>query len=683
MMLRSGDVVGGEEPDMMQEPRAAGTNPVHPETSNGGENPDKPMSITSTMSKADSIRQRNLEAELAAEELLFAREKALILKRLEIQKLKILEEENSDQLSQCLSNHENDIPISIASEKTRTQEWVTKSEDNKKETEANELVQSMINAFRSLSNQQTQEDSNLMGKFVSQHASGRELPTFSGDPEEWPGFFSVFGQSTAMCGYTPDENMLRLQRCLKGRAKESVKSLLHLPNQIDNVMKTLLTSFGRPAAIVKSMIARAKLLPSPKEDKSESIIDFSNAVKNLVATMETLGCLGHMWNPQLVEDFLLKLPTSLRMQWGHAAATIGQTEPNLKDFSLWLEDLAVAASYLPMQSIPKDPVREKYELKIRNFQPTPRHAVLTTGHERVRVCKYCEKEGHSIHTCDSFTSQDTETKRTWVRENNLCFACLKSGHMKKDCRKKRPCGIQSCQTFHHKLLHDNRSEDKTGHVFWQSSLTAPLLGGKTRDVVALLASKAPPVLLRLLPITVMGPKGKVATCALFDEGSTVTLMDWQLAKEISASGKRNPLQLRWTNNSCQTEKDSMSVNVSLQGNSEGCEVYPVQNVRTVKNLSLPVHSIDVQHLQEKWTHLKTVPISSMTNAKPKMLIGQDNCQLIIPREVIEGPPNAPVLSRSLLGWSVHGTIGCQKHRIDEEFILHAWDSGNVPQSPHP
>jgi len=63
----------------------------------------------------------------------------------------------------------------------------------------------------------------------------------------------------------------------------------------------------------------------------------------------------------------------------------------------------------------------------------------------------------------------------------------------------------------------------------------------------------------------------------------------------------------------------------------------------------------------------------MTNVQSKILIGQDNYQLIIPRELIEGPPYAPVLSRSLLGWSVHENTGAQKYRVDSEINFHAWE----------
>ena len=86
-----------------------------------------------------------------------------------------------------------------------------------------------------------------------------------------------------------------------------------------------------------------------------------------------------------------------------------------------------------------------------------------------------------------------------------------------------------------------------------------------------------------------------------------------------------------------------------------------------------MHTVDIKSLKENWTHLNAVDVFSMMNVQLKILIGKDNCQLIIPREVIEGPPNAPVLSRSLLGWSVHLNVGALKNRMDDNIMLHTWE----------
>ena len=47
--------------------------------------------------------------------------------------------------------------------------------------------------------------------------------------------------------------------------------------------------------------------------------------------------------------------------------------------------------------------------------------------------------------------------------------------------------------------------------------------------------------------------------------------------------------------------------------------------------------------------------------------------------MIDDPPNSPVLSKSLLGWSFHGNLGGLKHRIDSHVIFHVseYSDGNL------
>ena len=54
----------------------------------------------------------------------------------------------------------------------------------------------------------------------------KDLPTFSGNAEEWPIFSTMLRTTTEQCGFSNVENMLRLQKALKGRARDLVLPLL-------------------------------------------------------------------------------------------------------------------------------------------------------------------------------------------------------------------------------------------------------------------------------------------------------------------------------------------------------------------------------------------------------------------------------------------------------------------------
>ncbi|KAH8360924.1 hypothetical protein KR084_005014 [Drosophila pseudotakahashii] len=167
-------------------------------------------------------------------------------------------------------------------------------------------------------------------QIAARQAIPKELPSFSGDPEEWPMFISTFEHSTSAAGFSNVENMLRLQKCLKGRAREMVKDKLLLPSLVPEVMSTLKMFFGRPEHILERMIDKVRKLPPPKE-KLESIIEYALAVRNICATIEACSLEAHLNNPMLVKELVDKLPSNHKLNW--AMHSRDESVPPIKAFS--------------------------------------------------------------------------------------------------------------------------------------------------------------------------------------------------------------------------------------------------------------------------------------------------------------------------------------------------------------
>ncbi|XP_055632393.1 uncharacterized protein LOC129772888 [Toxorhynchites rutilus septentrionalis] len=144
---------------------------------------------------------------------------------------------------------------------------------------------------------------------------GKELPHFSGNPEDWPIFICSFEQTTAACVYTDAENLIRLQRCLKGHALESVRSRLLLPSSVPQVISTLRTLYGRPELLIRSLIEKVHRAPAPRHDRLETVVEFGLTVQNLVDHLKAANQVLHLANPVLVQELVEKLPGSLKMEW--------------------------------------------------------------------------------------------------------------------------------------------------------------------------------------------------------------------------------------------------------------------------------------------------------------------------------------------------------------------------------
>lgn len=180
--------------------------------------------------------------------------------------------------------------------------------------------------------------------FLARQSINKELPYFAGDPMDWPLFLSNFVESTITCNFSNSENMCRLQKCLKGSAKEAVQCLLIHPDNVVKVMDTLQFRFGRPEQIICELIEKARDIKPPREDKLETLMLFATSVQNLSEILKVFKNTPHLINPQLIQELVGKLPSSLQLRWGEKLLCNPDKFATVEDFSDWLIQIAKASS---------------------------------------------------------------------------------------------------------------------------------------------------------------------------------------------------------------------------------------------------------------------------------------------------------------------------------------------------
>ena len=450
--------------------------------------------------------------------------------------------------------------------------------------------------------------------------------------------------------------MGRLRKCLKGRALAAVQSMLSVPANFSEVLVILEDTFGHPNRVIGCMIEKVKSLEQVSRGDLSTLVDFSNALANLVNSVEQLHCPEHLANPQLREDLVRKLPPDLRLQWGEHALT-RTDDVNLKTFSEWIRQRARAANYvLPTIATPSN--------RGGSSKPTSsgtcfRETTLAT-HSSTQKCIYCSKE-HSVMQCSKLRDMSVDERVEWAAIQRRCFSCLGLRHMAYQCRKAQKCGVSGCWRRHHPLLHqDSRSSaNEAGeaheHVETVAHAATSHLQHATR------------VFLRIVPVVLEGPAGELSTYALLDDASTTTLVDGAIAAKLGIAGTPDPLTLSWTDASTQTDSSSQRIRLKLKGKNVTGPFFNV-NARTVKSLRLPTQSVS-ESLLSKCPHLREVDVPVFRDAKPTILIGQDNCHLIVARSVREGPSNMPVASQTKLGWTLHGNNALYHNRADDFTLL--------------
>lgn len=478
----------------------------------------------------------------------------------------------------------------------------------------------------------------------ARQAVNKELPPFSGNPEEWPLFLASYENSTRICGYSDEENMLRLQRSLRGKALEAVRCRLLHPANLQGVLATLKTLFGRPEIIVHSLVNRIREMPSPKAEKLQTLIDFGIAVQNVCATITASGLDEYMCNVALLQELTERLPPSVKLNWAYHRQ--GLNRVTLAEFGDWLGKLVEAASIVTIPSISASKL-ERRGRKEDNYinvhsesseAPAKIRPIATTTS---KGCVVCLNECSGPEKCKRFNDMDVAARWTVVKDQRLCRKCLRK-HFGA-CEVKIPCGKNGCSFMHHKLLHDDKRYSKPAAPAPEKANEAP-----TTQSCNTHSKAATKVLFRYVPVTIYGRGKQIKTFAFLDDGSSATLIEQGLLKELGLKGTPYPLCLDWTGGQRREENESVS------GISEGNEVFELPEVHTVRDLSLPKQSLSVPQMATKYSYLEGLPLTSYDSVSPRILIGMNNCRLGHAIRSVEGGENEPVASKTRMGWIVYG-----------------------------
>lgn len=240
--------------------------------------------------------------------------------------------------------------------------------------------------------------------------------------------------------------------------------------------------------------------------------------------------------------------------------------------------------------------------------------VQNRGEER-RPCPICGKTDHRVRNCERFQQLGLEGRLKAVDRCNLCEVCL-FDHGQWRCRSRIRCNVGNCRDRHHPLLH------RSGHGPAQEQRQRQFRASECNTHERPQRS----VLFRIIPVTLFNGNRKCETFAFLDEGSSLTLIESSLARQLGATGVSEPLELRWTSSVKRNENSSKRVDFEISGKGQP-QRYILKNAHTVGELNLPSQSLTINELSERFPHLRNLSVSSYTEAVPRILLGLENLSL--------------------------------------------------------
>ena len=512
-----------------------------------------------------------------------------------------------------------------------------------------------------------------------------EPGVFTGDVLKYPAWRSSFKTLIESRGIPKDEAIHYLKRYVGGDVKEVVEGYFYIASDQAYIeaMARLESRFGDPFQVANAFRDKLEKWPKVTNNDSTGLRRLADFLEQCQMAMTTVDGLRILDDEREMRKVLVKLPDWLIARWGRRARDYREEYGRHPPFG-------TLTSFLQREAdIACDPVTSLQALKMNHSKDSHRKedvkdtkkmygktrlsfktetkespkskSKAKEGKEKnlkdvkrdPKPCLFCQ-EAHLLNECSVFGKKDQKEKEQFIVDHKLCFACLKPGHMSRDCRFRAFCKV--CSKRHPTALHRNPEEKDTtkespketsegGSATAHANRTATHMAKSTMIVPVWLGHKD-------------HPKKEVLVYALLDTQSDTTFVTESVLEELQVAGERTALQL-----STMTVKnariESMKVK-GLQVRGLDSEVQ-ISLPDTFTRDTIPVNRdhIPTPAMAEKWDHLQEImdhlpPLHE--DADICILIGYDCPKALAPREVISSVDEEPFAIKTDLGWSIVGIV---------------------------
>ena len=475
---------------------------------------------------------------------------------------------------------------------------------------------------------------------LTRRKQGTELPPFNGDPLDWLTFIRRYLETSGeMCGFTPTEDMTRIRNSLSGHALSLVEPYMHNPDNLDSVINALQQNFGQRYMMLDAIALRIKKLPNLAEDLS-NIGRFAGEVDQvrIVSNMDTQQPVPS----HCVAELESKLPDRHADRWLDKRGIHVQPEINaLADFLMELHTRQIA---LRRATVVKTKVRQvlhihdEVEIPSTDISPVVERQKLARGQGEPKPCVFRCTATHMWRMCPKFKELSVRARWAQVRKFRRCFACLER-HPKGECATDAVCNIEGCRRNHHPLLHP--------------------AGTRVEEVVHYTEERLKTTFFRLLPVEILVNGVERQIMCMMDSGSSVTLMQKDLAADLGLHGAETSMALSWADGDIREVVSTQRVTFTLR-NPTSRQMFQV-SANTYRDLRLSPSKVTRRLLIEEG--LAHLPISTDTETVPLLLIGQDNSVLMRTLRSWEGDSKTLFAAETPLGTTLEGETRQQTETV--------------------
>ena len=499
-----------------------------------------------------------------------------------------------------------------------------------------------------------------------------EPTIFSGEPILYPDWKSSFHALIHRKNLPSSDKMYYLKRYVSGSAKEAINGLFLQSSSeaYERAWNILDERFGHPFIVTNAY--RDKLRKWPKIGMKDHqglrrFADFLTSVETAMQVIEKLNVLNaYMENQKL----LTKLPDWLVSRWNREATRKMKEEKKYPDFKTFTTFISAEADLLcnPISSCyavkeverTTDSTRQepnpKYDGKksVHNTKTTEESSKEPNSTSKLQPqCSFCKRTDHLLNACVKFKAETRDNKLNFVKENKLCFGCLRKGHMSSDCKKRLICA--TCNKNHPTCLHEERHpkklEEKKRREEQEPTNVRKTTSCTSQGASTTSTSMIVPVWLSSLS----KPDKEALVYAILDTQSDATFVLKETCEELNAETQPTKLRLSTITSQDSLVESQRVSSLQVRGYNSDVKI-PIPVAFTSTCIPADEEHIPTKEIAKNWEHLRSIEneMHDLFDCNVGLLIGYDCSQALTPREVLAGGNDEPYGIKTDLGWSIVG-----------------------------
>ena len=285
---------------------------------------------------------------------------------------------------------------------------------------------------------------------------------FLGDPMEYQDWKVAFNDAFNLSKSTAGQKWLKLRQFVNGRAYKSIQGYYRQKTEESYLAAwaKLDDRYGKEEKVAEAYLNKIKNWPKIKLGDAEALEDFIDLLESVEGLDTDINLNTKAANKKLIVKILYQIGE----KWADQSTSLERDNgrfPPLKTFIKFLShhcDIAHNSLSKALHESGSHLNTKLHDIStkmLRNTKKTfaTQQTEVTTQQSEAPnyACLFCKMDNHQTAVCGKVNFLPFPKAHEFIRNQRLCYTCLDSGHIAKECESPAICN--TCKERHPTSLH--------------------------------------------------------------------------------------------------------------------------------------------------------------------------------------------------------------------------------------